>query len=271
MATLLARPVCCRTSDWPSARCRTTRCSASALSPRWRSGLASTARFSHWRTRRSSRRCPAWHRHPDLVWVSGAFRERPRAGGMSYPEYLDYRDGSRGIFSSLIAFAPTSFSLGSGGEPERIRGHLVTGSYFAHARRAPRGGTSVTAWRRSSGRRARRGSRVSTLAAALWRHDGCNSASPFSSTVSSSPSSASPLTVSRGRSSVRELISGSRLRRFRASTRRRPDGSTSEARCGSASSAASKRERRRSRPARSWRAWPPRSNARTRTPTRAEQ
>ncbi len=66
-----------------------------------------------------------------LVWVSGVFRERPRAGGMSYPEYLDYRDGSRGIFSSLIAFAPTSFSLGSGGEPERIRGHLVTGSYFA--------------------------------------------------------------------------------------------------------------------------------------------
>ena len=50
---------------------------------------------------------------------------------MLYPEYLDYRDGSRGILSSLIAFAPTSFSLGSGGEPERIRGHLVTGLYFA--------------------------------------------------------------------------------------------------------------------------------------------
>ena len=67
----------------------------------------------------------------ELVWISGASRERPRPGGMSYPEYLDYRDGSRGIFSSVIAFGPTSFSLGSGGEPERIRGHLVTGSYFA--------------------------------------------------------------------------------------------------------------------------------------------
>ncbi len=67
----------------------------------------------------------------ELVWISGAFRERPRPGGMSYPEYLDYREASRGIFSSVIAFGPTSFSLGSGGEPERIRGHLVTGSYFA--------------------------------------------------------------------------------------------------------------------------------------------
>ena len=68
----------------------------------------------------------------ELVWISGISRERPRPGGMSYLEYLDYsREGSRGTFSSLLAFGPTSFSLGSGGEPERIRGHLVTGSYFA--------------------------------------------------------------------------------------------------------------------------------------------
>jgi predicted permease len=67
----------------------------------------------------------------ELVWISGVSRERPRPGGMSYPEYLDYREGSRGTFSSLLAFGPTSLSLGSGGEPERIRGHLVTGSYFA--------------------------------------------------------------------------------------------------------------------------------------------
>jgi predicted permease len=67
----------------------------------------------------------------ELVWISGASRERPRPGGMSYLEYLDYQQGTRSTFSGLLAFGPTSLSLGSGGEPERIRGHLVTGSYFA--------------------------------------------------------------------------------------------------------------------------------------------
>jgi predicted permease len=67
----------------------------------------------------------------ELVWISGVSRERPRPGGMSYLEYLDYQEGSHGTFSSVLAFGPTSFSLGSGGEPERLRGHLVTGSYFA--------------------------------------------------------------------------------------------------------------------------------------------
>jgi predicted permease len=67
----------------------------------------------------------------ELVWISGVSRERPRPGGMSYLEYLDYRDSSHGAFSDLLAFGPTWLSLGSGGEPERIRGHLITGSYFA--------------------------------------------------------------------------------------------------------------------------------------------
>ena len=50
---------------------------------------------------------------------------------MSYLEYADYRNRSTELFSNLLAFGPASFSLGSGGEPQRIRGHLVSGSYFA--------------------------------------------------------------------------------------------------------------------------------------------
>jgi hypothetical protein len=50
---------------------------------------------------------------------------------MSYLEYVDYRDRSTELFSNLLAFGPASFSLGSGGEPRRIRGHLVSGSYFS--------------------------------------------------------------------------------------------------------------------------------------------
>ena len=67
----------------------------------------------------------------ELAWVSGLWRDRGRPGGMSYLEYVDYRDRSTELFSNLLAFGPASFSLGSGGEPRRIRGHLVSGSYFA--------------------------------------------------------------------------------------------------------------------------------------------
>ena len=67
----------------------------------------------------------------DLVWLSGVWRDRGRATGMSYLEYLDYQRAATEPFSNLFAFSPVSFSLGSGGEPLRIRGHLVSGSYFS--------------------------------------------------------------------------------------------------------------------------------------------
>ncbi len=66
----------------------------------------------------------------ELAWVSGLWRDRGRPGGISYLEYIDYRDRSTELFSNLLAFGPASLSLGSGGEPQRIRGHLVSGSYF---------------------------------------------------------------------------------------------------------------------------------------------
>ncbi len=65
-----------------------------------------------------------------LVWISGVWRDRGGPGGMSYLEFLDYRNQSDNVFSNTFAFAPVSFSLGSGGEPQRIRGHFVSGSYF---------------------------------------------------------------------------------------------------------------------------------------------
>ena len=65
-----------------------------------------------------------------LVWISGVWRDRGGPGGMSYLEFLDYRKQSAQVFSNTFAFGPASFSLGSGGEPQRIRGHFVSGSYF---------------------------------------------------------------------------------------------------------------------------------------------
>jgi predicted permease len=66
-----------------------------------------------------------------LMWLSGLSFERPRPGGISYPEYIDYRDRTREVFSEFCAFAPASFSVASSGDPQRVRGHFVTGSYFA--------------------------------------------------------------------------------------------------------------------------------------------
>jgi predicted permease len=69
---------------------------------------------------------------PDqLVWVSAVWIDRGREAGMSYPEYLDYRDATSDQFSDLFAFRSTPVSLGSGGDPQRLRGQLVTGSYFS--------------------------------------------------------------------------------------------------------------------------------------------
>ena len=73
---------------------------------------------------------PAISKPSQLAWVSGVSLEQGRPGGMSYLEYLDYRNRSTHLFSNLSAYGPASFSLGSGQEPERIRGHLVSGSYF---------------------------------------------------------------------------------------------------------------------------------------------
>ncbi len=67
----------------------------------------------------------------ELVWVSGLSRTTGRTGGVSYPEYVDFQNRTTDVFSGLMAFAPSSFSLGSGGEPQRIRGHLVSDSYFS--------------------------------------------------------------------------------------------------------------------------------------------
>ena len=65
----------------------------------------------------------------DLVWVSSVWRDRGRKVAMSYPDFVDYREGTRDLFTDLFAFRPMPLSLGTG-EPRRIRGHFVTGSYF---------------------------------------------------------------------------------------------------------------------------------------------
>lgn len=65
-----------------------------------------------------------------LFWLAPVSMRGGRALAMSYPDYVDYRDRS-GVFAELAAFEAAQFSLSSNGEPERVRGQVVSGNFFA--------------------------------------------------------------------------------------------------------------------------------------------
>ena len=65
-----------------------------------------------------------------LAWISSVRPDDRRAQSMSFPDYIDVRDAAGDAFAGTLAFRPVPVSLGSGGEPQRVRGQLVTGSYF---------------------------------------------------------------------------------------------------------------------------------------------
>ena len=132
----------------------------------------------------------------ELVRISGIFARAPPTWRDVLPRVPRLPEGSRGTFSSLIAFGPTSFSLGSGGEPERVRGHLVTGSYFATLGALPAAGRLLQPSDDRPGAEPAAVLGYRLWQPALWRRDGCAAASRSSSTGGSSPSSASPLTAS---------------------------------------------------------------------------
>jgi len=64
-----------------------------------------------------------------LVWVAGTAGLNHRYRSLSYPEYRAYRD-STNVFAGLMAYQDVALALGSGGEPERVTGLVVTANYF---------------------------------------------------------------------------------------------------------------------------------------------
>jgi predicted permease len=63
----------------------------------------------------------------EVVWISTT-RAGGRMAGLSYPDYVDYRSATTGVFADIGAYAPQPISLGGTGAPERIHGAAVTGS-----------------------------------------------------------------------------------------------------------------------------------------------
>jgi putative ABC transport system permease protein len=66
-----------------------------------------------------------------LVWIMAVDRDsRPR--GLSYPDFLDYRNGLAGV--QLAATSEAEFSVSGRGTPERVSGQAVSGNYFTTVR-----------------------------------------------------------------------------------------------------------------------------------------
>ena len=66
-----------------------------------------------------------------LIWVTGARAPDNFPTNMSYPDFVDYRDGLRGV-ADISVTAGGRYSLSSGAnEPERVYGEIVSGNYFS--------------------------------------------------------------------------------------------------------------------------------------------
>jgi predicted permease len=66
-----------------------------------------------------------------LIWITGARAPDNFPVNISYPDFLDYREGLRGLVDISVT-SGGQFSLSSGAnEPERVHGEVVSGSYFA--------------------------------------------------------------------------------------------------------------------------------------------
>ncbi len=65
-----------------------------------------------------------------LVWLTTLSPNASRPQNLSYPDYLDARDHNE-AFTGLLAYADIPVALAGGERPERVRGQMVSGNYFA--------------------------------------------------------------------------------------------------------------------------------------------
>src|SRR5829696_643298 len=65
----------------------------------------------------------------DLVVLYTQKAKAEGLSGVSYPDYVDYRDHNQ-VFSGVIAYSALPLSLSMGQANERVWGEIVTGNYF---------------------------------------------------------------------------------------------------------------------------------------------
>ena len=66
-----------------------------------------------------------------LVWMSATRGPGGRPTSMSYPDYDELRGAAESLLAGASAVADVQLSIARQGEPERVRGQVVSGGYFA--------------------------------------------------------------------------------------------------------------------------------------------
>jgi hypothetical protein len=70
----------------------------------------------------------SWNTTGRMVWIASLRGRSGRIGGVSYPEYVAYRDRETTL-SGVLAYGVNELSVG-GSRPQRVLGGLVSGNYF---------------------------------------------------------------------------------------------------------------------------------------------
>src|SRR6266567_2894070 len=68
---------------------------------------------------------------PDSHQLVSMFEELPnfKNGSISYPDFQDWRKMNH-TFSAMAAYRSTGFNLSGSGEPDRLRGEMVSSGFF---------------------------------------------------------------------------------------------------------------------------------------------
>jgi macrolide transport system ATP-binding/permease protein len=66
-----------------------------------------------------------------LIAVHTSDFSGPARGSTGYPDYIDFRDSARDVFTGLAAYSMELMNLSDGTVSDRVQGHVVTQNYFA--------------------------------------------------------------------------------------------------------------------------------------------
>jgi predicted permease len=108
---------------------------------------------------------PGVHQSDRLIWLTAArVRDDFHPTNMSFPDFVEYREGLR-EFADIAASSTAELSLFSRGDPERVRGEIVSWNYFSILRTPFALGRGFTASEDSVGKPRN----VVVLSHALWQ------------------------------------------------------------------------------------------------------
>ena len=66
-----------------------------------------------------------------LIAVHTSDFSGPARGSTGYPDYIDFRDHARDVFTGLAAYSMDLMNLSDGSVSDRVQGHVVTRNYFS--------------------------------------------------------------------------------------------------------------------------------------------